>query len=144
MTKFFIKNKHKLRIDLSIMGLILVFLLTSQIFGISWFCPFYDGLGIPCPGCGFNSAVISLLHFDFAAAFYHHPLVFVFGFYVLCYVYQRYIKEIEPKKIKFIIISFVGISLIIYCLRLGGYMPYSAQLVLNNNSLLARLLVYCN
>ena len=31
-------------------------------------------LGIPCPGCGMTRAVLSALHFQWAAAFRYHPM----------------------------------------------------------------------
>ena len=37
-------------------------------------CPLRALFGIPCPLCGITRALFSVLHGDFAAAFYYHPL----------------------------------------------------------------------
>ena len=41
-------------------------------FGIT--CPVKHFLGVSCPGCGMTRACLSALRFDFASAFYYHPL----------------------------------------------------------------------
>ena len=54
-------------------------------------CMLRDLTGIPCPSCGMTRAAISLLQFDFRAAFYYHPLcyflvvavVYIFGLYIV-------------------------------------------------------------
>lgn len=46
-------------------------------------CPFLFLWGIPCPGCGMTRAFLALLHLDFAAAFYYHPLFPVVILYIL-------------------------------------------------------------
>ncbi len=40
-------------------------------------CLFLQFLHFPCPGCGMTRALISLMHFDLAAAFSYHPMVFL-------------------------------------------------------------------
>ena len=37
-------------------------------------CPIKFVTGISCPGCGMSRAYLSVLTFDFKAAFYYHPL----------------------------------------------------------------------
>ncbi len=39
-------------------------------------CYFKATLGIPCPGCGFTRAYLSLLKGDLVSAFFYHPLFF--------------------------------------------------------------------
>jgi hypothetical protein len=41
--------------------------------------------GLPCPGCGITHSIISLMHFDFAAAWHNNPAGL---FVVVCLVYQ--------------------------------------------------------
>jgi len=43
-----------------------------RLFGIT--CPIKFITGISCPGCGMTRACLSALRFDFASAFYYHPL----------------------------------------------------------------------
>ena len=53
--------------------LILALLVASDLL----FCPIKLLVGFPCPGCGVTRATFSVLHLDFAAAFQHHPLVWL-------------------------------------------------------------------
>ncbi|MDR1781907.1 MAG: DUF2752 domain-containing protein [Bacilli bacterium] len=140
MKKKFKENINKLRVDLSLLGLILAFLLLNYFLNISWFCPFFDGIGIPCPGCGFTSAIISLFHLDFKMAYYHHPFVYLFPFYLIMYLYHRYYKELNNKQIKILIYSFIFILIMVYILRFNGLIPYSAKLSFNDNSLIENII----
>lgn len=56
-------------------------------------CPFLFLWGIPCPGCGMTRAFLALLHLDFAAAFYYHPLFPVVIFYILRGIFALYKKK---------------------------------------------------
>lgn len=38
-------------------------------------CVFRYFFHLPCPGCGMRDALWAFLHFDFALAFYSHPMV---------------------------------------------------------------------
>ena len=71
----------------------LVFLLVSVVivhlavssFGYEiWRCPIKSTFGIPCPGCGLSSAIISLLQGKWKTAFLHHAFagIFLIGFTV--------------------------------------------------------------
>jgi len=49
-------------------------------------CLFNNIFHVDCPGCGITRAVLSVLHGDFAKAFYYNRLV-VLVFPLLCYQY---------------------------------------------------------
>lgn len=50
-------------------------------------CPLMYFFNIPCPGCGMTRAYLSLLRFDFAAAYEYHSLfpipAIVFAYYLI-------------------------------------------------------------
>lgn len=53
-------------------------------------CPIKLFLGISCPGCGMTRACLYAVRFDFAAAFYHHPLwVLLIPFGIACFLLWR-------------------------------------------------------
>ncbi|MDR3215417.1 MAG: DUF2752 domain-containing protein [Bacilli bacterium] len=131
--------KIKIRTDLILIGLVLSFLIISEYFKIGWFCPFFDGLGIPCPGCGFLSACKALLRLDFSKAYYHHPAVFIFPIYLIIYIYHTTINKLNKKFINLLIYSFIVIMLVIYLLRINGWIPGSAKLILNEDSIIKRI-----
>lgn len=50
-------------------------LLLLAALGIGIPCPIYTVTGLYCPGCGVSRMLLSLLRFDFAAAFRYNPAV---------------------------------------------------------------------
>ncbi|MCF7927104.1 MAG: DUF2752 domain-containing protein [Candidatus Izimaplasma sp.] len=79
--------------------------------------------GLPCPFCGITRASLHLLTFQFAGAFYYHPLVFLLPFVVLI-VSLRHIHVFNKL---YFSKSFWGILLIlligVYILRMLLYFP---------------------
>lgn len=57
-----------------------------KVFGIS--CPFYALSGFPCPTCGMTRAWLSVLSFDFEAAFAYHPLFWTVPLLYVCFLYD--------------------------------------------------------
>jgi hypothetical protein len=55
-------------------------LLVGALLPMAWvtagpsFCPFKVATGLPCPGCGMTRSAVALLHGDFGASLYYHPL----------------------------------------------------------------------
>lgn len=49
-------------------------------------CLFRYLFGMPCPGCGMTSAVISALHLEFADAFRHHAMFWAMPLVVLALI----------------------------------------------------------
>ena len=102
-------------------------------------CPIRRITGIPCPGCGMTRAFVSLIEFDFSAAFYFHPvfplvilMIMGFVFVVFRYSYQNkknvarldsydfhvMMDEIFSKLLtKIIICVYFAAFLIVYILR---------------------------
>ena len=76
-------------------------------------CIFLHFFGIPCPGCGMTRALLSVLRFDFAAAFHFHPLIYAMP-YVLYYVMFPVNGRVHR-----VILSGIGIlAIIIWVLRI--------------------------
>ncbi len=132
-------NKNLLKRDLTFILLIGTLFLVLELTHQSWFCPFFDGIGIPCPGCGFTSATKALLRGDIQAAYFHHPLVFLAPFGIVYYIYTRYILPSIPSWDKGVLIFVLVLFFIIYILRLFGIMPMSAVLTFNKDALLPRI-----
>lgn len=66
-------------------------------------CPFSFFLGISCPGCGMTRAFLSLLQFDFAQAFYYHPLFpLVIALVLLYCLYRLHLISLSKKTIAII------------------------------------------
>ena len=72
----FLLMRSKIRQLLTVTALCALLLLLTLL-GI-YKCPLDFIFGIPCPTCGITRAFVSLLHGDFAGAFYYHPLWPVF------------------------------------------------------------------
>lgn len=79
-------------------------------------CPIYWVTGVSCPGCGMTRALFSVLRFDFAGAFYYHPLIF------LCIPAIPVLVIVHIKKYHFArkVITFVVVSAFfaVYILRI--------------------------
>ena len=58
----------------AIITVIVVVAVYAVMFAFGITCPVKHFLGVSCPGCGMTRACFSALRFDFAAAFYYHPL----------------------------------------------------------------------
>ncbi|MBP1754051.1 MAG: putative rane protein [Firmicutes bacterium] len=78
-------------------------------------CPLKFLSGISCPGCGMTRAVFSVLHLDFASAWYYHPLFMLAPVIVLLYLFDFYLN---PKLLKIIWVMIISAFLIIYLIRL--------------------------
>ena len=77
LTKSSEKKKEKMRISHLRSKLLLTFgylLLITILSMLKVPCLFKHFLSIPCPGCGMTRALLSVLRFDFAAAFQYHPM----------------------------------------------------------------------
>lgn len=129
-----------LKRDITLIAILALLFLTFELLHTSWFCPFFDGIGIPDPGCGFTSATKALLRGDLVAAFYHHPLVYLAPFIVLYYGYSRYYLKTLPKYDQHVIIVVMVVFFVVYVLRLFGLITNSASLVLNPNALLPQFI----
>ena len=89
-----------------------------SITGIGIPCLFHLITGFKCPGCGVTRMLISLLHFDFTAAFRYNavllcmlPFLILFFAYWL-YRYIRYGKRNNTKAMEIVCYVFVGILLV--------------------------------
>ena len=78
-------------------------------------CPILELTGIPCFGCGMTRACISLVQFDFEAAWYYHPLSFFLPFFLLGFCFIKKMPVTLKKIFIFgVLFSFVAV----YVLRL--------------------------
>jgi putative exporter of polyketide antibiotics len=78
-------------------------------------CPLKFVSGIPCPGCGMTRAVFSAMHFDFASAWYYHPLFILAPVIVILFLFDYYLN---PKLLKVIWGIIIAAFLITYLVRL--------------------------
>lgn len=82
----------------SVLGLMLVPLVRY----IPHFCLMQKLLGLPCPGCGVCHSVISILHFNFAAAWQSNPAGIGVGFGFLFQLLARPIAFMAPRTSEFV------------------------------------------
>ena len=80
-------------------GIILVigfaYLVFVLITGLRIPCLFNVLTGLKCTGCGVTRLIVSLFKFDFVAAFWYNPFLFITGPFLLAYLVfceYRYIK----------------------------------------------------
>ena len=98
-------------------------------------CPVYWITGIPCPGCGMTRAFFALMHLDFEAAFYWHPAVYLIAasaaVQMAAYVAEGYHFRQTTR-----LWALVGIvMLVIWMVRLPGYLNGSGPLMVRDGSL---------
>jgi hypothetical protein len=65
-------------------------------------CPINGFLGVGCPGCGLNRAMIGLIHLDAGSAWEHNPLIFLYlplAAILACGHYIKFRKENSNTKI---------------------------------------------
>lgn len=100
-------------------------------------CPIRYFTGVCCPSCGMSRAAWALLHFDFAAAFHFHPLIWLPPAAVLVYLFRRHIPK---KALTALGISALGLMLTVYLVR----MLSGSEIVYFNpqNGAVARLFKY--
>lgn len=58
-------------------------------------CLIYKFTGLKCAGCGITRATHHLLNFNFKAAFYYNPLIYLFLIYTLFYLNICIIQRIK-------------------------------------------------
>lgn len=77
-------------------------------------CPFRLITGVSCLGCGMTRAYLSVLRFDFAKAFYFHPLWPFVPVSIACYIWTRFKK---PKLGNVVILISALAMIIVYVIR---------------------------
>ena len=81
-------------------------------------CPIHRLTGVPCPGCGMSRALFSLVKFDFAGAWYYHPMAFFLPLPVLWLVHRRAWKLPGGKRAAVAVAIALGAALLaVYVLR---------------------------
>ena len=65
----------------------------TVLFALGITCPIKYLTGVSCPGCGMSRACMSVLKFDFASAFYYHPLWIMLPFALALLILFRAIKK---------------------------------------------------
>ncbi len=83
-------------------------------------CPIKFVIGVSCPGCGMTRACLSALRFDFADAFYYHPLWIglIPASLVLLYLHQK--RKNKTFEVTLAIIGVIMISVYLYRMINGG------------------------
>lgn len=76
-------------------------------------CPILFFTGIPCFGCGMSRACLALLHLDYAAAWYYHPMIFLIPvIVVVLFFYNRFPKRLFRSLAALFIILFIVVYLV--------------------------------
>ena len=70
-------------------------------------CHFKEITGHPCPTCGTTRLVLSIFNFDFKAAFFYNPFVFVSGILLGLWTLTGFIPVFFKKKL---VISFSALE----------------------------------
>lgn len=87
-------------------------------------CPMEYFLGIPCPGCGMSRALLALVRFDFAQAFYYHPLIWLVLVVAVCWILERLHITTFSEKFRQRALLWIGILFIlVYIVRLCSGSP---------------------
>lgn len=109
--------RHATRIDLGILGLILIFLLiTANISNragrlvfklgrlevpIVTFCPMKNLLGIDCPTCGVTRSLVAWVHGDVPAAMHYHRLSILIIIGVISQLFYRIYTLLSGRRLSF-------------------------------------------
>ncbi|MBP3802996.1 MAG: DUF2752 domain-containing protein [Oribacterium sp.] len=93
------------------------YLFLQMVLGIG--CPVKFLTGVSDAGCGMSRAWLSVLHLDFAGAFYYHPLWMLPAPAVFVILFK---KRIPDKTYRLLVICFVAAFLMVYGYRMF-FMP---------------------
>ncbi|MBQ2774482.1 MAG: DUF2752 domain-containing protein [Clostridia bacterium] len=86
-------------------------------FYLTYGCPIRWLTGVSCPSCGMSRAVGALLKFDFALAFYFHPLVYLLPAAFLVYLLRKRI----PRKVMIVLcVGILVLMLAVYIYRMSA------------------------
>ena len=108
-------NLNKNRILHGILMLILAVAVIA--FYLTYGCPIRWLTGVSCPSCGMSRAVGALLKFDFALAFYFHPLVYLLPAAFLVYLLRKRI----PRKVTIVLcVGILVLMLAVYIYRMSA------------------------
>ena len=101
-------NMEKWESVKAILIIAVFYLFIELVLGVT--CPILYFTGISCAGCGMSRAWMCLLHFDFAGAFYYHPLFWIpAAGCVLLFFWNRISKRVKTVLITIACILFVGV-----------------------------------
>ncbi|WP_124068065.1 DUF2752 domain-containing protein [Clostridium sp. E02] len=136
------KRKNKLKYG----GIIIFYIVLFLLYGISMIdmtgglCPFQGVLGIPCPACGSTRAIILLTKGDLVGSLNMNPMALLFLLCLMNEIRVCYFKRGDPKKAMILLLVTVGISVLVYFVRMKLYFPYREPYLIEKRSLLFRLL----
>lgn len=94
-------------------GSIFLMYLFLELMGVT--CPIKFLTGVSCLGCGMSRAWLSLLRFDFAGAFYYHPLFAAPAIWIVIFLFRDRIKPSVFKAMLLITLILFGV---VYLYRL--------------------------
>lgn len=129
--------KLSLKEILALLALLLAYALIPYLFG-QQNCIFKAIFGLPCPGCGMTRAWISAIKFNFADAFFFHPLFWILPIALVLWLGFR-IKDMEVPNC--LIYGFIALMLVVYVVRMLTMFPELEPLAFNSDSILAKLLL---
>lgn len=110
MKHILLKKDKLLRIIISVLSISILVLFYCFVG-----CPIRWLFGITCPSCGMTRAAISLLKFDFASAYFFHPLVFTLPIFAIIYCFR---KRLSKRAQTVLLGVFIALFLAVYILRM--------------------------
>ncbi len=95
--------------------------ITRLVFGE--FCPVRIGCGLPCPGCGATRAGFFVLTFRWKEAWEMNPTIFLWIFYILFWLWQRYFGKKRRKLSNILLVLICVAAVTWYVVGMTEYFP---------------------
>lgn len=94
-------------------AVVIVLYIVFAVTGIG--CPIKFITGISCAGCGMTRAWLAVLHLDFEAAFYYHPLFWTIPPAAAVFLLKQHFSK---KMLSILLFLFVALFAIVYLYRM--------------------------
>lgn len=129
-------NDFKLIIP-SIIIIAIYYFVTEYIF--HEFCPIRIITGYPCPGCGTTRSIIMILNFKLYDALQMNPSTYLWIFYAIYLIWQRYIIRHWSRYNQIIIIIICIFSIVWYAIEISHSFPNREPFTYYHDNLIYRL-----
>lgn len=103
-------------------------------------CPMILLTGMPCPGCGMNRALLSIVTFRWGNAFYLNPVSFGWAVLIILVIVFRYFLGKTPKFLTVIFWVLIALLFVRYFYGLFHWFPNRIPYVYRRNNLLRYLI----
>lgn len=116
-------------------------LIVTRCFGA--FCPMVILTGLPCPGCGMTRAILCLFTGRLAEAWQYNPCVYLWLAAAVYVCRERYICGRPVKGIRWLAGGIAAVMICCYLYRMMTVFPGEPPMVMKEDSVLGRLLPFC-